>query len=140
MDNLSKVQRSYCMSRIRSRGTSPELLVRRMIHGMGYRFRLHRQDLPGVPDIVLPRFKIALFVNGCFWHQHKDCSKATLPKSNVLYWEEKLSGNVRRDNVNVENLKIMGWHVVTIWQCETEDHVSLAQQLQQLFLEKQISK
>ncbi|MEC7641315.1 MAG: DNA mismatch endonuclease Vsr, partial [Nitrospinota bacterium] len=97
VDTISKEKRSWNMSRIRSRDTSPELIVRSLLHRLGYRFRIHRKDLPGKPDIVLAKYKTVIFVHGCFWHQHKDCKYAYLPKTRVNFWKEKLQGNSERD-------------------------------------------
>ena len=108
------------MSRIRSRGMKPELAIRSLVHRLGYRFRLHRRDLPGKPDLVLPRFKCTIFVNGCFWHWHPDinCPIAGLPKSNLSYWQPKLERTRVRDRENTETLRQGGWRVLVIWECE----------------------
>lgn len=108
------------MSRIRSRGMKPELIVRSIVHRMGYRFRLHRRDLPGAPDLVLPRHGAVIFVNGCFWHWHEDpdCPIAGLPKSNAAYWWPKLAKTRIRDFAHVESLTADGWRVLTIWECQ----------------------
>lgn len=121
MDNLSKSQRSYCMSRIRAKDTKPEIIVRRILHRLGYRFRLHRRDLPGAPDIVLPRYRFAIFVHGCFWHQHPGCRRATLPVSNVEYWTDKLAWNITRSNEAIAVLEQSGWRIAVVWECETKD-------------------
>ena len=112
-------RRSALMSRIRSSGTSPELAVRRMLHARGFRFRLHRKDLPGRPDIVLPKYRTAIFVHGCFWHQHPNCRLASKPKTRTDYWEPKLEGNVQRDVRNRTALEVLSWRVETIWECDT---------------------
>ena len=119
VDNLSPEDRSWCMSRIRSRDMKPELAVRSMVHRLGYRFRLHRRDLPGVPDLVLPRHRVAIFVNGCFWHWHPDpnCPIAGLPKSNQGYWEPKLERRRIRDHEHTVSLLTYGWRVLTVWEC-----------------------
>ena len=119
-DNLSSEDRSWCMSRIRSRGMKPELAVRSMVHRLGYRFRLHRRDLPGAPDLVLPRHKAVIFVNGCFWHWHADlhCPIAGLPKSNTDYWKPKLTRTRARDQMHVAALEGNGWRVLVVWECE----------------------
>lgn len=119
-------RRSALMSRIRSSGTSPELAVRKMLHARGLRFRLHRKDLPGRPDIVLPKYRTAIFVHGCFWHQHPECRLASKPKTRTDYWEPKLAGNVERDARNVRALELLGWRVETIWECETRQPEALA--------------
>jgi len=118
-DNLTKERRSWNMSRIRSKDTKPELIVRRLLHSEGYRFRLHRKDLPGKPDIVLTKHKSIVLVHGCFWHRHKNCPDATLPKSRKAFWDDKLSRNVERDKVVESTLRRAGWKVVVIWECET---------------------
>lgn len=117
-DVFSPAKRSEVMSRVRSKNTKPEIMVRSALHAMGYRFRLHRADLPGKPDIVLPGRRVAMFVHGCFWHQHPGCGKATLPKRNADWWREKLQGNVERDARNQELLREIGWRPVVIWECE----------------------
>lgn len=123
MDTLSPSERSERMSRVRGKDTKPEIAVRRMAHGLGYRFRLHRRDLPGAPDLVFPRHKAAIFVHGCFWHRHPDprCRLARLPKSRVEFWERKLEGNRKRDAANRAALGQMGWRVLTLWECELRD-------------------
>lgn len=127
-DNRTPESRSALMSRIRQRDTAPELVVRRLLHGMGYRFRLHRRDLPGTPDIVFPSRKLALFVHGCFWHGH-GCSKGRPPKSSTSYWSGKLSANKDRDARKQHELEAMGWRVETIWQCQLKDLSSLGERL-----------
>ncbi len=130
MDNLSPQDRSWCMSQIRSRGMKPELAVRSMVHRMGYRFRLHRRDLPGKPDLTLPRHRAVIFVNGCFWHWHPDpvCPIAGLPKSNLEYWEPKLTRTRTRDQEHTSKLEASGWRVLVVWECQLgnpEDALSL---------------
>lgn len=126
MDTLTTEHRSRVMSRIRGKDTQPEMVVRKLIHALGYRFRLHRRDLPGSPDIVLPRLKKAIFVHGCFWHRHAGCKYAYVPKSNVDFWMKKFDGNLRRDRASAEALKVLQWGVLTIWECETKDLQQLA--------------
>lgn len=106
------------MSRIRGKDTKPEILVRRGLHARGLRFRLQDRKLPGRPDIVLPRYGVAVMVNGCFWHGHKGCRYATRPKSNVEFWEAKIARNRHRDEVTAAHLEALGWHVITVWECE----------------------
>ena len=120
-DTFSPDKRSWVMSRIRSGNTSPEKIVRSYLHACGYRFRLHRKDLPGKPDIILPRFNTAIFVHGCFWHQCPKCSSGRLPKSNLAYWETKLKKNQDRDKRNIKSLKSLGWKVIVIWECEIDE-------------------
>lgn len=129
MDTLSEEKRSWNMSRIRSRDTKPELIVRRLLHRMGYRFRLHRKDLPGSPDIVLPRDRTVIFVHGCFWHRHEGCRCAYNPKSRVDFWQKKFLQNVERDRKVRHELKNLGWRVLVVWECETKDAGLLAGKL-----------
>ena len=117
-DTLSQSQRSHCMSSIRGKNTKPEILVRKGLHARGFRFRLHNNKLPGSPDIVLPKYGVAIMVNGCFWHGHKGCRYATKPKSNVEFWETKIARNRHRDEVTNAHLEALGWHVITVWECE----------------------
>ena len=117
-DKLSSTQRKYCMSRIRGKNTKPEILVRKGLHARGFRFRLHNKKLPGSPDIVLPKYGVAIMVNGCFWHGHKGCQYATKPKTNVEFWEAKIARNRHRDEVTSAHLEALGWHVITIWECD----------------------
>ena len=106
------------MSRIRSSNTSPEVALRRALHALGFRFRLHRKGLPGKPDIVLPRYRTVIFVHGCFWHRHCGCKIATTPKSNTEFWVEKFDRNVARDTRSRELLEAQGWRVMIVWECE----------------------
>ncbi len=125
-------RRSALMSRIRSSGTSPELAVRRMLHARGLRFRLHRKDLPGRPDIVLPKYRTAIFVHGCFWHQHQECHLASKPKTRTDYWQPKLAGNVERDVRNKAALQLLGWKVETIWECDIRRPDALAAKVDEI--------
>lgn len=118
VDSLSKKRRSENMRRIRSTNTRPELVVRRLAHAMGHRFRLHRSDLPGKPDIVFPRLRKIIEVRGCFWHQHRGCIDSHIPKSRKHYWRPKLDRNVSRDKRNVRKLRRLGWRVLTVWECQ----------------------
>lgn len=122
-------ERSRLMARVKGKDTKPELLVRRALHRLGYRFRLHRGDLPGRPDIVLPRYRTAIFVHGCFWHRHPGCSRASTPKTRVEFWQNKFDANVARDRRNVDSLGEAGWQVLTIWECETRRMEDLAARL-----------
>ena len=117
MDKFTVEKRSLIMSSVRSKNTKPEMRVRSILHSNGLRFRLHRNDLPGSPDIVLPKFKTVIFVNGCFWHGH-DCPKGRRPATNLNFWNEKLDQNLRRDKENHAALQDMGWRVIVIWECE----------------------
>lgn len=125
VDHISRERRSWLMSRVRSKDTTPELIVRRLAHSMGYRFRLHRNDLPGKPDLIFPKLKVVLFVHGCFWHRHCGCPKASVPKSRTAFWLKKFEANVARDSAVVSRLTELGWRVVTIWECETKDRQRL---------------
>ncbi|MFD0850193.1 very short patch repair endonuclease [Sphingosinicella xenopeptidilytica] len=127
IDTLTPSARSERMGRVRGRDTKPEMVVRRLIHGMGYRYRLQARDLPGRPDIVFRKRKKAIFVHGCFWHRHPDpaCKLARLPKTRLDFWLPKLEGNRRRDIANVERLEALGWQVLLVWECELRDREQL---------------
>ena len=133
-DRITPERRSWNMSRIRGKDTRPELAVRSALHRMGYRFRLHRKDLPGKPDIVLPRYKTAVFVHGCFWHRHPRCRLAYVPKTRTDFWTEKFSENVRRDRKNKSALKKLDWRVIVIWECETKNKDHLSDHLRRCFV------
>lgn len=138
MDHLTRERRSWNMSRISGRNTRPELVVRSVLHCLGYRFRVHVSDLPGRPDIVLPRHRIAVLVHGCFWHRHAGCRFAYQPKSHVAFWSDKFDQNVRRDSNNKRNLRRLGWHVVVVWECQTSDRAKLKQWLTTKLNAKQV--
>lgn len=127
MDKISRNKRSENMRRIKSQNTRPEMIVRRLCHALGYRYRLHQTNLPGKPDLVFSRRKAVVFVHGCFWHQHpcKDCADSRRPKSNTDFWNTKLDGNVERDAQTIAGLKEDGWNVLVVWECETRDVESL---------------
>ncbi len=129
MDRISTEHRSWNMSKIRSANTSPELLVRSLLHRMGYRFRLHRKDLPGRPDIVLPGRRSVVLVHGCYWHRHPGCQFAYTPKSNIEFWEAKFNENLTRDHRQECQLQEMGWKVITVWECEVKAQAELAGRL-----------
>ncbi|RNC64470.1 very short patch repair endonuclease [Proteiniphilum sp. X52] len=118
MDKFSSEKRSLIMSKISGKETKPEILVRKYLFAHGFRYRKNVKDLPGKPDIVLPKYKTIIFVNGCFWHGHENCKKATLPATNTEFWREKISGNIIRDKENTQKFTKMGFKVITIWQCE----------------------
>jgi DNA mismatch endonuclease (patch repair protein) len=120
LDPLTPEQRSIQMSLVKAKDTTPELLVRRLIHSMGYRYRLHRRNLPGCPDLVFPAKKKAIFVHGCFWHRHKGCPRCRLPKTRRIFWQTKLDSNRRRDARNLKELAGKGWRVLVIWECQAE--------------------
>lgn len=117
-DMLTSERRSWNMSRIRGRNTGPELRLRSLLHRAGFRFRLHAKRLPGRPDVVLPKYRTAIFVHGCFWHRHPDCRNATMPSTRREFWQEKFDGNVTRDARNRAALEEAGWTVITVWECE----------------------
>ena len=117
-DVLSKVQRKRCMSHVRGKDTGPEVMVRQYLFANGFRYRLYRKDLPGKPDIVLPKYRTVIFINGCFWHGHTGCKYATIPEANHDFWLAKISGNIERDKSNYAKLFELGWKVIEIWQCE----------------------
>jgi DNA mismatch endonuclease (patch repair protein) len=130
MDMYTKKRRSEIMSRITSRDTRPELRVRSVLHRMGYRFRLHKEELPGKPDIVLPKWRVVVLVHGCFWHGH-DCCEGHVPKSNAAYWAPKLERNRRRDAENAEKLRQLGWTRIVIWECQTYSLRKIEQRLRE---------
>ena len=121
------------MSHIKATNTEPEIIVRSMLHGAGYRFRIHKKDLPGKPDIVLPKYGVVIFVNGCFWHQHKGCKRASIPHSNLNYWLPKLNRNLLRYKQVTSKLRKLGWRVVTIWECQTRDKAKLRTKIDSIF-------
>jgi DNA mismatch endonuclease (patch repair protein) len=126
--------RSRIMGAIRQKNTRPETMVRQVLHGLGLRFRLHGKNLPGTPDIVLPKHKCVVFVHGCFWHRHGGCVKTTMPKTRVEFWREKFDRNVERDRLNAGALLKQGWKVLVIWECETRDQTYLRQRLSTSFV------
>ncbi|MBS1519875.1 MAG: DNA mismatch endonuclease Vsr [Bacteroidetes bacterium] len=132
MDIWSKDKRSDVMSRIRSKNTKPEIDLRSYLHAAGFRFRIHRKDLPGKPDIVLPKYKTVIFVHGCFWHYHADCNEGRIPSSNSKFWQTKLSKTIERDLSHQAALTAAGWQVIIIWECELEGKQRLEQTLRSL--------
>lgn len=121
-DKISTKQRSSIMSKIKSKDTKPEITVRKHLHGLSYRFRLHDKKLPGKPDIVLKKYKSAIQVRGCFWHQH-GCKYSNVPKSNKTYWIPKLKQNKKRDRLNDKKLKKLGWKIIVIWECKLQNEL-----------------
>ncbi len=121
------------MSAVRQKNTGPETIVRQILHGLGLRFRLHRKDLPGTPDIVLPKHRTVVCVHGCFWHRHGGCSKTTTPKTRVEFWQEKFDRNVDRDLRNESALLDQGWSVLVVWECEIRDRACLRERLSRVF-------
>lgn len=137
-DKISPEHRSWNMSRVRSKETKPEKRVRSLLHGLGFRFRKNVRSLPGVPDIVLPKYKTVIFVHGCFWHQHKGCVKSHIPKSNIEFWTAKLGRNADRDKQHAKNLKAAGWRVIIVWECQMKDLPALAEKLEKKILLGQV--
>ncbi len=129
MDVFSRRERSEIMRRVKSRNTRPELKVRTLLHHLGYRFRLQRTDLPGSPDLVLPKYRTALFVHGCFWHRHPGCPRATMPSASKDYWIKKFTRNTARDVKVQQALRRAGWRVVVVWECELRDQELLTRRL-----------
>lgn len=125
-DVVARATRSRMMSGIRGKDTDPEIVIRKALFAAGYRFRLHRRDLPGVPDVVLPGRRIAIFVHGCFWHMHAGCKNAKLPATRPNFWRAKLEGNAERDRRAIEALQSSGWRVLTCWECATRDAAIVA--------------
>ncbi len=119
-DVFSKKKRSAIMSRVRGKNTSPEIIVRKVVHSLGYRFRLHKNNLPGKPDLILPRHQKIILVHGCFWHGHANCHRSVLPTTNITFWSKKILGNKRRDTRVIGSLRRRGWKVLVVWQCQTK--------------------
>lgn len=134
VDSLTQVERSRVMSLVRSKDTKPEMFVRRVTHGLGYRYRLHGKRLPGCPDMVFRRLRKVIFVHGCFWHRHRNCALARLPKSRRDFWIPKLNANRKRDERNLRELAKAGWSSLVIWECEIGDADALARRIKE-FLE-----
>jgi len=125
MDILTPEERSKLMRLVKSKDTKPEMRVRRGLFALGLRYRLHDNNLPGKPDIVFKKYKIAVFVHGCFWHRHIGCKKNRTPKTNTVFWEKKFAANVSRDKIVLSQYEKLGWTVFVIWECETENELSL---------------
>ena len=128
-DTVSPETRSRVMAQVKSKGMKPEMKVRRLLHGLGYRYRLQRADLPGKPDIVFPSRRKIVFVNGCFWHNHSDCPRVRIPASNREYWLSKLERNKARDERNIRLLEESGWSVTTVWECQLKDFQATTERL-----------
>jgi DNA mismatch endonuclease (patch repair protein) len=129
VDHVDQAKRSLIMAAVHSKNTKPELVVRKLVFGMGYRYRLHSAKLPGKPDLVFPGRHKVIFVHGCFWHRHKGCRYATSPKTRVDFWEAKFDANVARDKRTNRELKELGWSVLTVWQCQLKEPEKLARKL-----------
>jgi DNA mismatch endonuclease, patch repair protein len=135
-DHVDAAKRSLIMAAVHSKDTEPEMLVRKIVHRLGYRYRLHRKDLPGKPDIVFPGRRKVIFVHGCFWHRHSNCKYASSPKSRIEYWQAKFDANVARDERNRQELDKAGWKILTLWQCELKNPDELAVQLNEFLSEE----
>ena len=133
---MTTSQRSKLMSRIRGKDTTPELQVRSIVHRLGYRFRLHAKDLPGSPDLVLPRLGTVILVHGCFWHRHRGCRYATTPSTRRAFWQAKFDANVARDRRVSASLRRLGWSVITVWECQLRRPERVADRLQRLLAER----
>ncbi len=130
-DVHNSATRSYNMSRVRSKDTKPELLVRRYLHSRGYRYKLHDKTLPGRPDVVLPRYRTVIFIHGCFWHGHEDCKYARLPATRTEWWQQKIEINICNDEKAVSSLRAAGWRTITVWGCRLKP-ATIEQTLQEL--------
>ncbi len=133
MDHLNIAERSWNMSRIKSKHTLPEKIVRRCFAELGIRYRLHVSKLPGRPDVVIGRSKMAIFVNGCFWHQHQGCKRQSVPKSNAGYWVKKLESNIKKQKIDIRELKKLGWKVFVIWECDTKNGKKLSKAIKKIY-------
>lgn len=134
MDRISAEKRSWNMSHIRSKDTVPEGIVRKYLFSKGFRYRKNDSKLPGKPDIVLPKYKAVIFINGCFWHRHRGCKNSVMPKTNTAFWEEKLNRNVERDSSNYKKLENLGWKIIVIWECQLENKKLLNSELDKIVL------
>jgi DNA mismatch endonuclease (patch repair protein) len=139
VDIVDAATRSRMMSSIRGKNTTPEMQARKFLHACGFRYRLHVKNLPGTPDIVLPKYRIIIFVHGCFWHQHPGCKHASMPKSNIAFWKEKLGGNIARDRRNIAALEKNGWRCLVIWECQTGDERKMKKLAKRITLPKVIT-
>lgn len=133
MDRITKSQRSANMAKVRSRDTSPEMIVRRIAHAFGLRYRLHVRRLPGTPDLVFPRWRKIVFIHGCFWHQHRKCHRATMPKTRRGFWSAKFKANITRDEQALRRLKVEGWDVLVLWECQTKQRLGVEKRLARFF-------
>ena len=138
MDRVSRAQRSENMRRIRSKDTTPEMMARRLVHAMGFRYRLHVQNLPGRPDLVFTRLRKIIQVHGCFWHQHDGCQEAHIPKTRIRYWKTKLTNNRRRDAESEIRLREQGWDVLTLWACQVNDTLDVERRVRRFLLKGEV--
>lgn len=137
VDHVAPAKRSFIMAAVHSKNTKPEIVVRKIVHRLGYRYRLHSGKLPGHPDLVFPGRRKVVFVHGCFWHRHPGCRYATSPKTRVEFWNGKFEANVARDARTVGELERMGWQVLTVWQCELKEPEKLTERLNEFLFEKE---
>jgi len=131
-DVFTKKKRSDVMSKVRAKNTKPELLVWQFLFSKGFRYRLHQNALPGKPDIILKKYKTVIFVNGCFWHGHKNCRKSNLPVSNFSFWKEKIQTTIDRDKQTIRSLKKLGWSVIIIWECDIKNKMAISRTMKKL--------
>lgn len=134
-DTFTPLKRSEIMSRISGKNTFPEIAVRKILYSLGCRYRLHYNKFVGKPDIVISKLKTVIFINGCFWHQHKGCKRRSVPKSNLEYWKDKLKFNVKKQKDDIKGLRELGWKVFIIWECETKKSESLYNQVKEIYEE-----
>ena len=132
-DVMTSEQRSRCMAAIKGKDTKPEMIVRKYLFSRGLRFRVQVKKLPGTPDIVLPKYKTAIFVNGCFWHGHEECKYFRLPKSNIEFWKEKIERNIERDRESMQALLDLGWKVIRVWECELRNKANCEETLNKIY-------
>lgn len=140
MDFVTKDKRSKIMASIRGKDTKPEIIVRRALHEMGYRFRIHKKELPGKPDICLPKYRLVIFVHGCFWHHHTKCKDGRIPESNTTFWQGKIERNMSRDKENQSALKKIGWKTAVIWECDAKNPGKLQKRIESLLPAKAANK
>jgi DNA mismatch endonuclease (patch repair protein) len=133
MDSLTKSARSALMAKIKAKNTRPEMIVRKFLFSKGFRYRIHDKRYPGSPDIVLPKYRTAIFIHGCFWHGHEDCRAARLPTTNVEYWQKKIEENNERDRKKIESLEHDGWKVIVVWECRIKNKQKRAIELENIF-------
>ena len=140
MDKLSPEKRSWLMSLVKSKDTKPEMIVRRIVYRLGFRYRLHETKLPGSPDLVFAGRQSVIFVHGCFWHQHEGCRRARRPETRAAYWAGKLDGNIERDGRNRNQLKGLGWRVLTIWECQLQDPQRVSRRISKFLIASIVGK